>query len=232
VDARGERLVLKVGWRHPEALNEAAALRLWNGDGAVLVHAEHVEGETSALLLERCVPGDTLASRTEPEQDEVVSGLLQRLWQPPTDGHPLRPLSSMCELWAAGFERRRALCPGPVDPGMARAAVTLLRELPRETTDEVVLCTDLHAGNVLRAQREPWLAIDPKPYVGDRAYDPVQHLLNCRERLGADPVALTDGMAARCGVDAARLRLWVFARCVQESLDDPDLYDVARQIAP
>jgi streptomycin 6-kinase len=34
----------------------------------------------------------------------------------------------------------------------------------------VVISTDLHAGNVLGAEREPWLAIDPKPFVGDPAY--------------------------------------------------------------
>ena len=43
--------------------------------------------------------------------------------------------------------------------------------------------TDLHAGNVVRAEREPWLVIDPKPFVGDPAYDATQHLLNCRDEI-------------------------------------------------
>lgn len=34
-----------------------------------------------------------------------------------------------------------------------------------------LLCTDLHAGNVLAAGRESWLATDPKPYLGDPTYD-------------------------------------------------------------
>jgi streptomycin 6-kinase len=46
----------------------------------------------------------------------------------------------------------------------------------------------LVAGNVLRAAREPWLVIDPKPFIGDPAYDATQHLLNCVERLRADPL--------------------------------------------
>ncbi len=59
----------------------------------------------------------------------------------------------------------------------------------------MLLATDLHAGNVLRAEREPWLVIDPKPFVGDPTYDALQHMLNCDDRLRADPVGLvtTDG---------------------------------------
>ena len=53
----------------------------------------------------------------------------------------------------------------------------------------MLLATDLHAANVLRAEREPWLVIDPKPFIGDPAFDATQHLFNCRARLHADPAA-------------------------------------------
>ena len=40
------------------------------------------------------------------------------------------------------------------------------------TQEDVVLChQDLHGGNILRAERESWLAIDSKPIVAERAYD-------------------------------------------------------------
>jgi streptomycin 6-kinase len=94
----------------------------------------------------------------------------------------------------------------------------------------VLLVTDLHAGNVLAAQREPWLVIDPKPFVGDPAYDAVQHLLNCAERLHADPGGLTARMAHLLEVDLVRLRRWLFARCVLEAPGDPALPDVAIRI--
>jgi streptomycin 6-kinase len=92
--------------------------------------------------------------------------------------------------------------------------------------------TDLHAGNVLAAGREPWLAIDPKPYVGDPTYDPLQHMLNCSERLQADPHGLVRRMADLLDLDADRLVRWTFARCVIESPDDPALAAVARSLAP
>jgi streptomycin 6-kinase len=232
-DARGRRVVLKVGWRHPEAEHEAAGLRFWNGDGAVRLLAEHRSADTIALLLERCEPGTPLSRLPEPEQDQTLAGLMVGLWTEPPPAAGFRPLTEMCELWAAEFEQRITATPSPgVDPGLARAGIELFRTLPRTASPRVLLCTDLHAGNVLAARRQPWLLIDPKPYVGDPAYDPVQHLLNCDERLHADPSGLAHRIADLVAVDHERLLLWLFARCIQESLDWPHLADVARQLSP
>jgi streptomycin 6-kinase len=93
----------------------------------------------------------------------------------------------------------------------------------------VLLCTDLHAGNILNAQRQPWLVIDPKPYPGDPTDDPVQHLLNC-DSLTSDPVGLAHRMADLLDLDPDRLVAWLFARCVQESLDHPELQDIAARL--
>jgi streptomycin 6-kinase len=228
----GDDLVLKIGWRHPESVHEADGLRAWNGRGAVFLHASEELDDTIALLLERCVPGTTLASRPGSEQDTVIASLLQRLWHEPAAGHRFRPLQDMCDAWAMEFERKAAARPGSIDPGLAREGIALFRTLPTTAARNVLLCTDLHAANVLAAQREPWLAIDPKPYVGDPTYDALQHMLNCDERLRADPAGLARRTADLLGIDADRLLLWLFARCVQESLDWPDLADIARRIAP
>ncbi len=231
---RGDRgdLVLKVGWRHPEADHEADGLREWDGHGAVRLHAAAEFADTVALLMERCRPGTTLASRPEPEQDTVIAGLLRRLWRRPAPGHRFRPLQEMCDYWAGEFDQKAAAGRVSIDPGLAREGMALFRTLPATAERNVLLCTDLHAGNVLAAEREPWLVIDPKPYLGDPTYDPLQHLLNCDGRLQADPVGLVRRMADLLALDHERLRLWLFARCVQESPDRPELAGVARRIAP
>ena len=258
----GDLLVLKVGWRHPEAEHEGRALRAWGGDGAVRLHASMETEDTIVLLMEQCVPGTALSCRPEPEQDTVVAGLLRRLWiePPPADG--FRPLEVMCGQWADRFEQQIAsgqstsgqttggqttggqttgggLASGQgvnrrpgLDPGLARAGAALFRELPNTADRRDLLCTDLHAGNVLAAQREPWLVIDPKPYVGDPTYDLLQHMLNCEERLLADPRGFARRLADLFGLDCDRLLLWLFARCVIDSPDWPSLADVAHQIAP
>ena len=62
----------------------------------------------------------------------------------------------------------------------------------------MLLATDPHGDNVLTAQREPWLVIDPKPYVGDPTYDLLQHTLNCEDRLAADPGGLATPHGGPC----------------------------------
>ncbi len=224
--------MLKVGRRHFEAEDEAEGLRLWEGDGAIRCFAERQFENATALLLERCTPGTPLrATLPEPEQDEIIAGLLLRLWSRPLPGaHSIRALAVMCDAWADAFEADVAADGRGLDPGLARAGAEALRELPRSTDRRVLLCTDLHAGNVLAATREPWLAIDPKPFVGDPAYDAVQHLLNCRARLAADPRGLARRMAGLLGVDPERVRLWLFARCTQEARDDVALRETARRL--
>jgi streptomycin 6-kinase len=138
----------------------------------------------------------------------------------------------MCDQWAGEFEAKLAAGRSTLDPGLAREGIALLRSLPSTADRDVLLCTDLHAENVLEAEREPWLLIDPKPYVGDPTYDPLQHLLNCGQRLQADPRNLAARLADLLDLDRERLLLWLFARCVQESPDWPNLADVAVQLAP
>ena len=121
-----------------------------------------------------------------------------------------------------------------LDSRLVREGLQLFTELPRTAMEDVLLDTDVHAGNVLRAQREPWLVIDPKPFVGDPAYDATQHLLNCLERLCSNPADTIRRFADLLGVDAERLRLWTFARAAaeprQDWTDDP-LAKLARQLA-
>jgi streptomycin 6-kinase len=227
----GEQLVIKVRWRHTEAEHEANGLRVWDGDGTVrLCDACDLDAETTVLLMERCQPGAALLSVPEPEQDMVIARLLSRLWRDPPSGHQFRPLKTMCDAWADEFDAARATTGSDLDPGLVREAMTLFRELPGGAQREVLLCTDLHAGNVLAAEREPWLVIDPKPYVGDASYDALQHMLNC-ERLYSDPRSLVARMAGLLELDRDRLQLWLFARCVQESPHCPGLGEVARRLA-
>lgn len=228
----GLELVLKVGWRHHEAESEADGLRAWQHHGAVVVHDAHASGATSALLLERCRPGTPLGlAVAEPEQDVVIAGLLSRLWSAPAEGFAFRSLQVMCDTWTAEFHQRLARSPSHLDPGLVEAGMELWRELPGTAKRTVLLATDLHAGNVLASQREPWLVIDPKPYLGDPAYDVLQHMLNC-DRLTTEPRRLADRMAKLLELDPERVTQWLFARCVYESPDQPELARVAAALAP
>jgi streptomycin 6-kinase len=231
--ADGDLIVLKVGRRHDEALHEADGLRTWNGAGTVrLIDVVHLD-QTDAMLLEACEPGTPLLTSLPPDgQDAVIAGMLRRLWiRPPADS-PFRPLQSMCDQWAEEFELKYARAENRLDGGLARAGVELFHELSRPSASDALLCTDLHPRNVLAAEREPWLVIDPKPYVGDRTYDPLQHMLNFPDRLAADPRAFAERMADLLDLGRERLRQWLLARCVIDSVDQPYLRDVAVELSP
>lgn len=118
------------------------------------------------------------------------------------------------------IEQQVAAEPGRLDPGLAREGIAVLRTLPTTADGQVLLA----------AEREPWLGVDLKPFVGDRGSDVSQHILNCEERLRAAPAGLAERMADLLDLDATRVRRWLFARCVQEAPGRPPLAEVARRI--
>ncbi len=228
--ADGTSAVLKVGLPHMEAEHEIAGLRFWDGDPTVrLIEADD---DLGAMLLERAEPGTLLRESPESEQDRVIAGLLRRLWRRPPEPHPFRPLSDLMAHWSQETQANAERWP---DAGIVREGLRLFTELPRSAPEEVLLATDLHAGNVVRAQREPWLVIDPKPFIGDPAYDATQHLLNCEARLFSNPDDTIRHFADLLGVDHERVRLWTFARAAAApwaGWKDEGSVKFARAIAP
>lgn len=227
----GTSAVFKIGMPHFEGEHEIAGLRFWNGDPTVrLLQADASLG---AMLLERCEPGTHLrAVRDGLDQDTVIAQLLRRLWRSQAPQDPFRPLSALTAYWAEEALTHSAEWP---DAALAREGLWLFEELPRTATQNVLLATDIHAGNVLQAQREPWLVIDPKPFVGDPAFDATQHLLNSIDRLRTDPHGTIRRFAEMVRIDPERALLWTFARLAAEPRDDwhhDDSIDVARAIAP
>jgi streptomycin 6-kinase len=185
-----------------ENKHEIHGLRFWSGEPTVrLLNADE---ELGAMLLERCEPGIRLRSLSEEEQDRVIADLLNRLWRSPSVPHPFRPLSELMTYWE---EETSAAAQRWPDPGLVREGLFLFEELSRNSSRAVLLASDLHAGNVLQSRREPWLVIDPKPFVGDPAYDGNPHDVICR-------------FADLLGLDHERIRLWTFARAAAEPRQD------------
>src|SRR5262245_16239341 len=222
--------VLKVSIPHMEGAHEIEGLRFWDGDPMVrLLEADH---DLAALLLERCEPGTALRREPEPEQDRVIARLLVRAWRRPVAPHSFRSLADLTAHWS---QETLAAAKHWPDAGLVREGLRLFRELPHTASEAVLLATDLHAGNVLRAQRVPWLGIDPKPFVGDPAYDATQHLLNCEERLTSNPDGTIGRFADLLGVDTERVRLWTFARAAAGPRHDwtnESHVELARRLAP
>lgn len=225
----GTPAVLKLGMPHMEGEQEIAGLRFWNGHPTVrLLDASD---DVGAMLLERCEPGTSMRALPEAEQDEVIARLLRRLWRPAPPTPAFRPLSALVTYWRDETQRDAAAWP---DRELVRTGLQVMEQLAQTTNIQVLLATDLHAGNILRARREPWLVIDPKPFAGDPAYDATQHLLNCRSRLRAAGRATIHRFADLLEVDHDRVRLWTFARLASDPRADwtGDSMELARALAP
>jgi streptomycin 6-kinase len=226
----GVGAILKIGMPHFEALHEIDGLRFWSGDPTVrLLEAAP---EHNAMLLERCDTGTSLRELAEPEQDRVIASLLRRLWRKPTQPHPFRSLCALTALWS---EETLAQESDWTDEGLVREGLRLFHDLPRNAPTEALLATDLHAGNVLRAQREPWLVIDPKPFVGDPAYDVTQHLFNNLDVLRSNPLDRIHHLADLLDLDPNRIRHWTFARLAAEPRDnwsDPTILRLTHTLVP
>jgi streptomycin 6-kinase len=99
---------------------------------------------------------------------QVAGRLNRRLAIPAPSGLPR--LREQADAWEEQLRRDAEGLTHPLSRQVVNAAVATVRELGRVQPDTLIH-GDLHARNILRAGREPWLAVDPKGYAGDPAYD-------------------------------------------------------------
>jgi streptomycin 6-kinase len=188
--ADGTPAVLKIGHPHRESEQEADALERWDGDGAVRLLRR--DDERNAFLLERCEPG-TFLSEGADDSLGVIIDLLPRLWRDATGFHTL---ADEVEHWAL---------PGELGD--------LARELAGTQGELVLVHQDLHGENVLAAQREPWLVIDPKPLAAEREFA-VAPIVRSGE-LGhsrAEALGRLYRLCAELELDRERARLWTIVQ--------------------
>jgi streptomycin 6-kinase len=214
----GTPAVLKVGFPDVESEHEPDALRHWDGQGAVrLLDCNESVG---ALLVERCVPGTQLWSvEDEDEATLVAASVLRRIWRPAPDEHRFRTLASEAARWAVELPAEWEVLGRPFEPRVLDEAIAACVELGPHQGEHVVLHQDFHGGNVLRAEREPWLAIDPKPLVGEREFDAASLLRDRRWLLGraGDAARIrrrVDLLSSELGLDRERMRRWGIAHAL------------------
>ena len=205
----GSRAVLKLQYPHHESDNEHEALRRWKGNGAVRLL--DYDSEHHALLLERCQPGVPLSTVDADEALDVFVGLLPRLWIPAAE--PFTSLADESAAWIAQLPGEWERSGRPFETRLLDLALESLEQLRGTQERQVLLHQDLHADNVLRAAREPWLVIDPKPLVGEREFS-LAPIIRSNE-LGhgrTHVVRRLDTLATRLGLDRERARLWALSQ--------------------
>ncbi|MER7583046.1 aminoglycoside phosphotransferase family protein [Kitasatospora sp. NPDC097691] len=214
--------VLKAGLLTPETAHEHAALTHWAGRGAVLLlDADPAEG---VLLLERLHGEIPLRSLAEPKAMLEATSLLHRLWVELPGEHPLPTLAQRVAATADRVVEQRTHPAATEAQALITEALETARGLTDTAGESFLLHGDFHHGNVLAADRAPWLAIDPRPVVGERAYDLARLALDRADTLLGSPGVpaavrrrlhqLSDAL----DVDRDRLRGWTLFRSVDLAL--------------
>jgi streptomycin 6-kinase len=205
----GTNVVLKIQFPDRESELEALALARWGGEGATRLLAH--DPARRALMLERCVPGTPLSDLGQEAALDVMVGLLPRLWKPA--GPTFRSLADEAAWWSEELDGKWDRAGRPFERRLVDAAKGALDAVPGSQGEQVLLHQDLHTGNVLRAEREPWLVIDPKPLVGEREFGIAALVRGGELGVGRDQVLhRLDRLTAELGLDRERARLWALAQ--------------------
>lgn len=226
--ADGTRVVLKAGVPRDDIAHEFAALRHWDGDGAVRVYESDLDA--GVALLEHVEPGDPIISLDDGAATQIAAHLMRRLAAHPSPASHAFPT---IEYWGRAFEELRARhdgTSGPLPADIFARGEALYAELAATQAAPVLLHGDLHHWNILSATRESWLVIDPHGVVGEPAFEagawmrnPVRHP---RIHASATEVrALLDRrlrtFAETLGIDRRRLRDWSIAiACLSAAWSD------------
>ncbi|MFG1872319.1 aminoglycoside phosphotransferase family protein [Micromonospora arborensis] len=213
----GTAAVLKLQYPDEESQHEADALAHWDGVGAIRLLAH--DPDRRALLVERCQPGTALHEIPLDRALDAMIDLLPRLWRPA--GTPFTPLAEEAAGWVDRMPRKWERAGRPYERRLLDEALALLSGLASSQGEQVLVNQDLHAGNVLAADREPWLAIDPKPLTGEREFSVVP-MVRGRE-LGHSPAAVRhrlDRLSIELGLDRERVRGWTIGHTLAWSIAD------------
>ncbi len=246
--ADGTPAVLKLGVPTGDSLRgELPALRAFAGHGAV--RALRADLDRGALLLERAEPGERLRDLVparDAEATSIAAGVMQRL-ATAEPGDTLPDVAGQARAFDEYLARHGD--GGPLPGDLVARAAGLMRELCACAAARVVLHGDLHHDNVLRATREPWLAIDPHGLVGDPGYETASLLFN-PEPDDRDPAltalvpARVEQLADELALPVERVVAWGFVKAVLSDVwtaqdwspGDPSpvsrALDVARLLAP
>jgi streptomycin 6-kinase len=212
----GTDAVLKIPFPDRESEHEALALAHWDGDGAVRLLAN--DPGLGAFLVERCIPGTPLSNIGQDIALDVLVGLLPRLWKE-APAPPFRSLAEEAAWWASHLRGHWERAGKQFEERLIDAALDALRSLPGSQGEQVLLHQDLHGDNVLRAQREPWLVIDPKPLIGEREFALAPIVRSFEFGVGRREVKhRLDRLTSELVLDRERARLWCLAQTVAWSI--------------
>lgn len=214
-DGDGRNMVLKLQAVDEETAGEPVALRMWAGDAAVRLEAH--DPDTGAMLLERLDSSRHLSGVEDSRAAvRILADLLARLTaHTAPDG--MRRLGDVAGAMLRETPDAAGRLADPGDRRLLADCAAAVGEVVAEPGDRL-LHWDLHYDNVLASEREPWLAIDPKPLAGDPGFEILPALTDRFDP--AEVLWRFDLMTDVLGLDRERALAWTLGRILQNGLWD------------
>jgi streptomycin 6-kinase len=223
VCADGATAALKLQPLDEENAGEPIGLRTWDGDGAVRL-LDH-DPDTGTMLLERLDATRPLSLVGEDAAAiQILAELLARLVAVPAP-YGLRRLADITAAMLDQVPRAVRILGNPDEQRLVRICASAVTELIGEPGDRL-LHWDLHYDNILAGQRQPWLAIDPKPLAGDPGFELLPALDNRWDQVVATGnvaravLRRFDQLTDMLGLDRQRATGWTLGRVLQNALWD------------
>jgi streptomycin 6-kinase len=211
----GTRAVLKIGFPEPDSIvfSEAKMLGHFDGNGAVKLL--QFDENRCSLLLERLLPGEDLTElcqKNDGQATAIATDIMRKIWDVPFKSNDFPDL----EKWTASFRQAE-------NTNFSQRHFETTREFFDElinSSEQRSLHGDLHHQNILSAEREPYLAIDPKGIIGDIGFEIAVFLNNPRGWILSHPnrrqilEKRIEQFSRAFEIEPLELRKWAYAEAI------------------
>ncbi len=206
-------VILKISPDEIALEREAMALQHFKGFGCMRVFRRN----TTAILIEKAVPGSSLKLSNEDEAIEIVCNIIKKLTYTPIPKDSifpfikdlLRQLDSYCSVVSSNEVLYYYL----------QKAISTKNQLLTTTGKQFFLHGDLHHDNILQHNNK-WCFIDPKGVIGNLEFDvatfiynPIPGLLTMQDAIGLINKRIIT-FAKQLQLDQDCIRQWCFVKSV------------------
>lgn len=218
----GTQAVLKIYFpKDPEYLNQLKTLKIFNGEGAVKVLKS--DDNNYAILMERCIPGNTLSSLDDEEKETLIfTEVLKKLWKKPPRNFRFSSIGDDLKDFEWYFNNLKKIR-YPLRKDLVIKAQGKFSYLVKTQKDLYLLHSDLHHENILSSKRG-WLAIDPKGVLAEREFEVAAFMRNPIKRAKKNLLtrkillARLDIISKELDLDKGRMVNWAFSQTVLSAI--------------
>ncbi|PCJ29436.1 MAG: hypothetical protein COA94_01545 [Rickettsiales bacterium] len=212
----------------------SAVLKHYNGYGAARI----LKNRGRITLMKRCVPGVSLKDLTLNNEDEKATHILCDVIEKLHSNVEFEGNYRFTHEFTQFFDHYLNSGDKQIPTKLIEKASAIFADLKDSKEKQILLHGDLHHENIIYDQKQGWLAIDPKGFVGEACYEVGAFLRNPID----SEICLShniikrriDIICTRLGYDKLRVLSLAFAQSILAAvqfIEDGYKYENALQVA-